>query len=77
MSPDSRRIVFLSERSGGSDVYLMNADGTGLARVTHTPWAEEKPAWAPDGRHLAVASSPTGNYDVYVYDLADVLRPVQ
>lgn len=45
-----------------------------MTRVTHTPWGEETPAWAPDGRHLALASSPNGNVDIYVYDLADVLR---
>jgi Tol biopolymer transport system component len=53
----------------------MNADGSGLARITHTPWAEQGPAWSPRSNHLAFASYPNGNFDVYIYDLADVLRP--
>jgi TolB protein len=59
--------------SSGGDVYVMNADGSGIARVTHTPWPENDPAWSPDGRRLALGSSPSGNFDIYVYDLADVL----
>jgi Tol biopolymer transport system component len=36
-SPDSRQIVFDSGRSGLSEVYVMNADGTQQRRVTRIP----------------------------------------
>ncbi len=34
-SPDSKRIAFSSDREGGKDVYLINADGSGLRRLTY------------------------------------------
>ena len=33
-SPDGRQISFLSDAAGGSQVWLMNADGTGLSELT-------------------------------------------
>jgi TolB protein len=44
-SPDGRRITFTSDRYVGGlaqlDIWTMNADGTGLRRLTHTPVALE------------------------------------
>jgi len=34
VSPDGRRIVFVSERTGSAQIYVMNADGSGLKRLT-------------------------------------------
>ena len=36
LSPDGRKIVFISERTGSAQIYVMNADGSGLRRLTHT-----------------------------------------
>ncbi len=33
-SPDGTRIAFESERDGDAEVYIMNADGSGLTRIT-------------------------------------------
>ena len=67
-SPDGRRIAFLSDRDRppNFDVYLMNADGSGLQRLTTagTFWA---PQFSPDGKHLAVQ----GDRDIRVITLAD------
>lgn len=52
-APDGKKIVFARNRRLGpeGDVYTMNADGTGVRRVTHTP---ELDAHAPDwGRRRA------------------------
>jgi len=47
-SPDARLIVFASGRSGGSDLFVMNADGGGQRNLTHTPNVSESIAsWAP------------------------------
>ena len=32
--PDGVRIAFESERDGDAEVYIMNADGSGLTRIT-------------------------------------------
>ncbi len=52
-SPDGSRIAFLSNRAEGWDLYLMNADGSGVERLT-TGATSDDPAWSADGRYIAV-----------------------
>ncbi len=46
-SPDGRRIAFISQRSGAADLYIMDADGGNVRRLTYTPSAEAYPTWRP------------------------------
>jgi len=47
-SPDGRKLAFRSARNGNWELYVMNADGTGQRRLTHTPAEEEGWfAWSP------------------------------
>jgi len=61
ISPDGRRIAFISDRQGQNNVWVMEADGTRptpvfLDRETRFMY----PSWAPDGRSLvAVRVYPT------------------
>ena len=58
-SPDGRRIAFRRfgrsiRLAGNSDLFVVNADGSGLRRLTRH--AENVPrwfAWSPDGRTIA------------------------
>lgn len=44
-SPDSRKIVYCGPDSDGSDIYLMNADGTNQVRLTTSSDLDLSPAW--------------------------------
>jgi len=56
-SPDGTRIAFWSNRGGGFNIWVMNADGTGMTRVT-SGRDDSAPAWSPDGTEIAFAGAP-------------------
>lgn len=70
-SPDGRRLAFTSDRDNraSADVYLMNADGTGVERLSNDQahWA---PQFSPDGTKLAAQV----NLDVQIFGLTDGSR---
>jgi TolB protein len=44
----------------------MNADGSGLTRLTDNSDSDLFPAWSPDGRHIAFTTDRDGNDEVYI-----------
>ena len=67
-SPDGKSIAFYSERDGNAEIYVMNADGTKVTRLTRTSADEGYPAWSPDGRTISFDSDRDGNFDVFAMD---------
>ncbi len=58
-SPDGTLITFESKRDGQAELYLINADGTGLTRLTeHADWADYRPVWQPATAGAAPATLP-------------------
>lgn len=74
-SPDGSRVAFVSYRTGTSQIWVMQADGTGLVNLTRTTSFERNPAWSPDGTRIAFTSNRTGDWDVWVMQ-ADGSQPV-
>ena len=52
VSPDGSRILFQSNRGLDFDVYVMNADGSGVRNLTERGGDDRFPAWTPDGQRL-------------------------
>jgi Tol biopolymer transport system component len=84
-SPDGTKIVFrgdtdLVDHSGDEELYVMNADGTNIVRLTSNAVFDSAPAFSPDGTKLAFESArDSGNalvLDIYVMnaDGSDVRR---
>lgn len=70
-SPDGRKIAFASDRSGGNEIWITNADGSDPVQVTsanRTGHVATFPVWSPDGRQVTFS----GPEDTYVLDLSQV-----
>jgi len=74
ISPDGSKIAFTGQGDDGNlDIYVMNADGSDVTRLTTDGATEQFPQWSPDGRTIAygrVSAKATG--DVQFDDSADV-----
>lgn len=62
-SPDGSRIAFMAQEPSASgsnpdyNVFVMNADGTGIERLTDAPGEDGWPAWSPDGSQIVFSSA--------------------
>jgi dipeptidyl aminopeptidase/acylaminoacyl peptidase len=67
-SPDNRRVVFTSNRAGGSDwdIYRMNVNGSGVVRVNAAAGLDTEPVFSPDGSKIAFATARFGDLDIAV-----------
>ena len=55
-SPDGKRLAFFSDRAGGDNLYVSNADGTGIRRITYgTQGTYVSPEWMPDGKYIVAS----------------------
>lgn len=69
LSPDCSKILFTSDRTGNSDIFIMNAvDGSGLLQLTNNPGPDESPFFSPDGLKVGFLSRPgnSGKFDLWV-----------
>lgn len=60
------RIAFTSERDGYPEIYVINADGSGLVKLANDISPKYYPAWSPDGNKIAFASNQDGVGSLYI-----------
>jgi TolB protein len=65
-SPDGTRIAFTSTRDGNPEIYIVNADGTGLRRITNHPNIDTTVTWSPTGTQLAFTSDRGGTPSIWI-----------
>jgi Tol biopolymer transport system component len=67
-SPDGGRIAFESTVDGKRSIWVMQADGQGLRRLTDVAGSasDSGPSWAPAGDRIVYASDKDGNSEVYI-----------
>ncbi len=65
-SPDGKRIVFHSTRSGASEIWVSDSGGANAARLTdfNAP-ITGSPRWSPDGEWIVFDSNKEGQFEVY------------
>ena len=67
-SPDGSSIMFVSDRDGDDEIYVMDADGTNQVNLTNHPDDDRYAVWSPDGTRIAFHRGGSPNVDVYVMD---------
>lgn len=66
-SPDGKQIVFISDRGGSDNIWVMNADGTEPRAITKEKrFMFGSPAWSPDGQYIVARRYGTYPLDSYL-----------
>ncbi|MBM4041992.1 MAG: HYR domain-containing protein [Planctomycetes bacterium] len=72
-SPDGSKVVFAGNIGAQACIYMMNADGTGLSKLSSGP-KDVYPSWSPDGTKVAFARAmtpgqPIGHWQIFTVDV--------
>ena len=67
ISPDGKKIVFVSDRSGNDEIWISESDGSHPVQLTFfESTVNGTPRWSPDGHQIVFDARPAGNADIYV-----------
>jgi len=67
-------VVFAAAPAGSNetDIYFMNADGSSEPTLLFDFGPRDiQPRWSPDGNYIVFSSDRNGNWDVFIYDIAN------
>jgi Tol biopolymer transport system component len=68
-SPDGKQIALTSTRDGNQEIYVIDATGQNLKRITQDPGLDAHPTWTPDSRHLLFATNRWGDFEIARVDI--------
>ena len=75
ISPDGKRIAFsvtesnLAEGKSKTEIYLMDADGSDMRKLTDNPAADYHPRWSPDGKSILFLSTRRDGSQAWILPL--------
>jgi len=64
-APDGNRLAVTLSRDGLSQIYLINADGSGVTRLMNSPGIDTEANFAPDGKSILFTSDRGGSPQIY------------
>lgn len=64
-SPDGKRLAVVLTRDGNSQIYLVDADGGDLTRLTRSSDIDTEPTFTPDGKFIYFTSNRGGSAQIY------------
>jgi Tol biopolymer transport system component len=65
-SPDGREVLFSSNRSGNTDLWIVDRRTGALRQITDDPTHDWDPAFSPDGRSIMWSSNRSGNMEIWI-----------
>jgi TolB protein len=67
-APSGNRVVFESDRGGTQQLYTMNADGSGVQRISYGNGRYATPVWSPRGDLIAFTRIHQGTFYIGVME---------
>ena len=74
VAPDADKVAYtvsyysVPQNKSNTEIFVMNADGSGNEQLTRDEWQENQPAWIKNGKKLAYLSNESGSTQVWEMD---------
>lgn len=68
VSPDGRRVVFVSDVSGSGDIHVWDRGTNSVTRMLTSPFSEMAPSFDPSGEKMAYSRKNRGGEDLFVLE---------
>jgi len=63
------KVIFVSDRDGNEEIYMMDYDGKNQTRLTFNHDLDYMPAWSADGRKIAYTAYKDSRAALYILDI--------
>lgn len=74
-SPDGKRVLFESDRSGYEEIWISNSDGSNPIQITKLERYAGSPSWSPDGNSIAFDFRSSLHSGIYTLALEGAAAP--